>query len=393
MKTFSALYILLLCCAPLVLSADLPKFRHVTIDDKVKIGYGIAIADMNADNKKDIVLCDARNIAWYENPSWKKHIIVENLTQRDHVCIAVRDINGDGKAEIAAGAQWNPGETSDTSKSGAVFYLIPPDDRTQKWTPVQLHHEPTTHRMRWFKNSNNKFELIVLPLHGRGNRSNQGEGVRTLAYHMPINPKEAWKTTLVDGNMHASHNFDITQWDNDKTDDILLSGVEGVFLIQQNKPNGWQRKQISNNPTGEVRLGRGSGGANFVTAIEPMHGSQLSVYTLNNQKNSEPNNKKWQRNIIDDTLDQGHALATGDFMSMGADQIVAGWRGTRRTGKVGIKLYYPTNKERTKWESSIVDDNQMATEDIRVADINDDGKLDIIAAGRASHNLKIYFNE
>ena len=81
------------------------------------------------------------------------------------------------------------------------------------------------------------------------------------------------------------------------------------------------------------------------------------------------------------------------FMSMGADQIVAGWRGTRRTGKVGIKLYYPTNKERTKWESSIVDDNQMATEDIRVADINDDGKLDIIAAGRASHNLKIYFNE
>ncbi|GIT06143.1 MAG: hypothetical protein CM1200mP29_15540 [Verrucomicrobiota bacterium] len=44
---------------------------------------------MNGDKKPDIVLCDARNIAWYENPSWKKHIIVENLTQRDHVCIAV----------------------------------------------------------------------------------------------------------------------------------------------------------------------------------------------------------------------------------------------------------------------------------------------------------------
>ena len=81
-------------------AADLPKFRHITIDAKVKIGYGIAIADMNGDKKPDIILCDANNIAWYENPSWKKHIVVENLTPRDHVCIAVRDIDGDGKAEI-----------------------------------------------------------------------------------------------------------------------------------------------------------------------------------------------------------------------------------------------------------------------------------------------------
>ena len=47
----------------------------------------------------------------------------------------------------------------------------------------------------------------------------------------------------------------------------------------------------------------------------------------------------------------------------------------------------------TDLKSMIVDDNEMATEDIRVADLNADGKIDIVAAGRASHNLKIYFNE
>ncbi|MDP6891902.1 MAG: FG-GAP and VCBS repeat-containing protein [Verrucomicrobiota bacterium] len=390
MKIIFALYISFLGCATLAQSADLPKFRHVTIDDKVKIGYGVAIADMNADKKKDIILCDANNIAWYENPSWKKHIIVENLTQRDHVCIAVRDIDGDGKAEIAVGAQWNPGETSDESKSGAVFYLIPPLDRTDKWTPVQLQHEPTTHRMRWIETPNGEFDLVVLPLHGRGNKANKGEGVRTLAYHKPSDPKQPWKTTLVDGNMHASHNFDVAQWDKDSSNELLLGGVEGVFLLQQDKKNKWSRQQISNNPSGEVRQGIGSNGTTFVTAIEPMHGSQLSIYTASKESG---NTTQWQRNIIDDTLDQGHALATGDFMSTGDDQIVAGWRGTRRTGKVGIKLYYPSNKERSKWESIVVDDNQMATEDIRVSDLNNDGKLDIIAAGRASHNLKIYFNE
>ena len=387
MKTVATLSLSFLGWAALAQAADLPKFRHVTIDDQVKIGYGTAIADMNGDKKPDIILCDARNIAWYENPSWKKHIIVENLTPRDHVCIAVRDIDGDGKAEIAAGAQWNPGETSDTSKSGAVFYLIPPADRTQKWTPVQLEHEPTTHRMRWFATPTGKFDLVVLPLHGRGNKGGKGNGVRTLAYHKPSDAESKWSTTVIDDRMHTSHNFEVAQWDKDAANEMLLGGLEGVFLLNPAIHGGWTRQQISNNPTGEVRQGAGARGEKFIAAIEPMHGNQLSVYTAAKGK------KLWDRNVIDDSLDQGHALATGDFLGNGSDQIVVGWRGTRRTGKVGVKLFYPTDKKHAQWKSLLIDDNQMATEDIRVADLNADGKPDLVAAGRASHNLKIYFNE
>jgi len=389
MKAFATLSAALvgLTSIPGSQAADLPTFRHVTIDADVKIGYGTAIADMNGDKKQDIILCDARNIAWYENPSWKKHIIVENLTPRDHVCIAVRDIDGDGKAEIAAGAQWNPGETSDTSKSGAVFYLIPPADRTQKWTPVQLEHEPTTHRMRWFATPTGKFDLVVLPLHGRGNKGGKGDGVRTLAYHKPSDAEAKWSTTVIDDRMHTSHNFEVAQWDKDAANEMLLGGLEGVFLLNPAIHGGWTRQQISNNPTGEVRQGAGARGEKFIAAIEPMHGNQLSVYTAAKGK------KLWDRNVIDDSLDQGHALATGDFLGNGSDQIVVGWRGTRRTGKVGVKLFYPTDKKHTQWKSLLIDDNQMATEDIRVADLNADGKPDLVAAGRASHNLKIYFNE
>jgi hypothetical protein len=35
----------------------------------------------------------------------------------------------------------------------------------------------------------------------------------------------------------------------------------------------------------------------------------------------------------------------------------------------------------------------MACEDLQVADLDGDGRLDIVAAGRATHNHKIYFNE
>ena len=72
-----------------------------TIDDKVGIGYGIQLADMNADAKTDILLVDKDKVAWYENPHWQKHIVVNHLTKRDHVCLTARDLDGDGRAELA----------------------------------------------------------------------------------------------------------------------------------------------------------------------------------------------------------------------------------------------------------------------------------------------------
>src|SRR5262245_61669892 len=120
-----------------------PKFKPAEIDNKIQIGYGLALEDVDGDKKTDIILVDKNQIVWYQNPAWTKHVIAENLTKQDHVCVAAKDLDGDGKCEIAVGAEWNPG---DTVNSGAVFYLVPPKDRTQPWKPVKLQHEPTTHR-------------------------------------------------------------------------------------------------------------------------------------------------------------------------------------------------------------------------------------------------------
>src|SRR5215212_4499743 len=107
-----------------------PAFRAQDVDTQIEIGYGLAIADVQGDGKPDILLADKKQFVWYEAPSWTKHIIAENLTEKDNVCIAARDIDEDGKCEIAVGAEWNPG---DTVNSGAVFYLMPAEDRTHQW--------------------------------------------------------------------------------------------------------------------------------------------------------------------------------------------------------------------------------------------------------------------
>src|SRR6476660_10453208 len=110
-----------------------PTFEAQTIDDNISIGYGIALGDVDGDGKPDILLADKKQFVWYRNGDWKKFVLAENLTEHDNVCIAARDINGDGKVEVAVGAQWNPSETSDAEQSGAVYYLNRPEDPTQPW--------------------------------------------------------------------------------------------------------------------------------------------------------------------------------------------------------------------------------------------------------------------
>ena len=369
-----------------------PKFKAQVIDDKVAIGYGLAIGDVDGDKKPDILLADKKQFVWYRNGDWKKFVIAQNLTESDNVCIAARDLDGDGRVEVAVGAQWNPSETSDTVKSGAVYYLVRPKDPTQHWKPVKLHHEPVTHRMRWAKASGNKYDLIVLPLHGRGNKGGEGKGVRVFAYRMPSDPqKQPWKLSLVDDSMHLTHNLDVVP--GRSSDVIYIGGKEGLRAFTFQK-NGWAPLKgdpwvIKGRSFGEVRA---TPDGHLIAGIEPMHGNELTVYTVPGGGAVSSNSDKVVRTVLTSELNQGHALAVGDVLGAGSTQVVVGWREPDKDGKVGVKLFVPEGNDAKAWRDHWIDDNGMACEDLQVADLDGDGKPDVIAAGRATHNLKIYWN-
>ena len=285
-----------------------PRFLLDVIDDDISIGYGLAIGEVNGDAKPDILLADKTEIVWYENPGqrgakWTRHVMARNLTARDNVCIAARDLDGDGLVEVAVGANWNPGNTSDTTVSGALFYLRRPDDLTKLWvSSVISDHDPTTHRMHWMK-KDGKFVLVVLPLHGRDNKGGEGKPVRVTAYS-PNDSFTTWTTAVLDESMHMTHNFDLVQ-SSGNTEALLVAGREGVKWIGNSDAK--DELQESNLGAGEVRVVTPSSKNHYVT-IEPMHGTNVVLYKEgNNDRNAV------QRHVLDATLAQGHALGVGDL--------------------------------------------------------------------------------
>jgi hypothetical protein len=367
-----------------------PTFQEETIDDQVKIGYGLAIGDVDGDGKPDILLADKNEFVWYRNGDWKRFVMVENLTEHDNVCIAAKDIDGDGKVEVAVGAQWNPSETSDDQNSGSVHYLIRPEDPTQTWEAVAMHHEPTVHRMRWAKAGPDQYHLIMLPLHGRGNQGGEGDGVKVIAYEMQDKIGRDWTHWVIDQSMHITHNLELV--DKGNSDDLYIGGKEGVKAFSFNNgdwemhPNGaWL---VDDHGFGEIRIGKTQNGKNFLTGVEPFHGPTLTTYLQDGEVFSKSN---LGRHLLTENMKQGHGLAAADLLEMGEDQIVVGWREANTDGDLGIKLFVPAANG--NWESHWIDKNGMACEDLKVADLNNDGKLDIIASGRATNNLKIYWNQ
>ncbi len=221
-------------CAPIparVCAAEF-NFKPQEIETGLTVGYAVSLVDVNGDKKDDIVVVDSNRVLWYENPSWKQRTVIDGQTKRDNVCIAPYDIDGDGKIDFALGADWRP---ADTVNSGTIQWLRRGDSLDDKWTVFPIGTEPTVHRMRWADfDADGRAELIVSPLHGRGNRGPkfEGAGVRTLRYAIPKDPtqQDQWKAEVINDEVHVSHNLWPTDLDRDGKLDLLLASFEGVNL-------------------------------------------------------------------------------------------------------------------------------------------------------------------
>jgi hypothetical protein len=67
--------------------------------------------------------------------------------------------------------------------------------------------------------------------------------------------------------------------------------------------------------------------------------------------------------------------------------------GDKHTERRGVRIYKCTDGKGAKWERLILDNGGVAVEDLTAGDLDGDGKIDIVAAGRQTFNVKIYWNQ
>ena len=365
-----------------------PKFRAVEVDAHLGVGSDLAIADVDGDGKPDLLVADRQSLVWYQNPGWKRLLIAGKLCDFEHITISAADKDGTPSGPLAYlavtdGTPWDPASTH-----GLSFYLTPGPDRTKPWAATPLPISATAHRSGWVMGPGGRLTLMEIPLHGLNNtKDGTGQGAEIAFCSTPDPVSGEWSTRSVATPFHMTHGF-IPYPQVGKTPQYLVACKEGVALLTPE--TGEIHLLISAERdgaqgAGEIGCGKLPGGQPFVATVEPMHGSQVAVYT-------EKPDHSWARTVIEKTFNDGHALVCGDLLKAGSDQIVAGSRQANAAGKFGVWMYCYSAEDR-EWKKSTIDENGMSCERLALSDLDGDGRLDVIAAGRATKNLKIYFNE
>jgi hypothetical protein len=388
MRVLAAIVLLLMGVA----SAQVPAFKTQEIDASLKIGYGVLLVDINADQKPDIVVCDKERVIWFENPTWNLRVITEGKTAPDNVCIDAHDIDGDGTLDLALGANWQPSNTKDHS---TLQWLRRGKTLDDPWEIFPIaYNEPTLHRMRFADvDGSGKKVLVTVPLMGRGTtKSNSWNeaGVRVELRTIPPDPtKFEWPAETITQSPHVAHNVVISRGR------MYIASFEGVTMLQRLENGSWserlavpgdQKSFVDKTGASEVKVGHFTPRGAFIATIEPWHGHQVVAYPF------VPPNPP--RIVIDDQLRWGHAIWCADLDADGNDEIIDGVRDPLPgKAKSGVRVYRAADATGTKWNKSELDPGGVAVEDLAVADLNGDHKPDIVAVGRQTQNVRIYWNQ
>lgn len=357
-----------------------PRFLEHTIATHLAGGYQVVVSDLNQDGKPDLIALASGmpELVWFENPGWQRHVIASNFSQMIN-CVV---LNSATRPTIVLAS----GFSNEAKRSlGNVWVLEPDGDVLRPWKAREIDRLPTSHRLRLadIDGSGNPVVINAPLTDGRANAP-EYRSQTPLVYYRP----GQWQRTLIsDQNQGILHGICVTDWDGDHRDQILTASFGGIQRYKLQSDGRWTRTEMARGApspwpkcgASDVAVGR-LGSRRFLGSIEPWHGNQVAVYT--------EQQGQWVRQVIDDTFQDGHALATADLKGDGRDEIIAGYRG--RGG--GLVYYAAEDDQGLRWKRYDIKIGGVAAASCAVVDLNGDGKLDIVCIGSATANLVWFEN-
>jgi hypothetical protein len=370
------------------------KFEAHDIDPKLPGAYAVNLADFNNDGKIDVIAnsLGVRELAWYENPTWERHVIVSDTAQI--VNQAPADLNGDGIPEIAFQSSF----AMQAAKSEGLNWLARSQGPGQPWKVEKIDTFPTSHHIVWADlDGDGKKELINAPLIGPASLAPTYDQDKASIFWYD---QATWKRHLVTDSIPGIiHRVRPVKWDNGKSDQFLVASFEGIVLYRPSgKGDNMKFEKIVLSKGHEEKAPRlgasdvGVGmqeGKRFFASVEPWHGNEVVVYT--------GSGTTFTRRVIFDKIASGHEIAVVDLNGDGRDDIVANDNAVKTQRNPdgpmgGVHVFYaPEDAAKGEWTYQRLEDAAGMNSCVGV-DINNDKRKDLVCGG-ASGIVRWYENK
>ncbi|MSP13564.1 MAG: VCBS repeat-containing protein [Chloroflexi bacterium] len=368
--------------------AELIKFTEHLIRGGFSYAYGISAVDIAGNGHQDIVLADKNvGLYWFENDgkgNFTYHIIHEKTNEwlERH---AIADINGDGRPEIVIidningsvlyfafkgdpreRSSWSYHYICDRQLPGAYDVAIADFDGDGD-LDVAASSWRKGNQMAWFENRNGVWIKHLIEEYINETRTiaavdMDGDGLIDLVgtaadsnqvmwYKNPGDPvNQPWKKYIIDRVARPMHGHPVDMDGDGDVDIIMALGLTGLY--------------------GQIDL----------------RCHQVVWY----ENEGHPEQVPWKKHVICENFAHGFEAVAADLDGDGQMEVVAtGWGDDGR-----IALFKHQGDPRGPWSMQMLRDHWRRADTVFFADIDEDGRLDIVAAAEeGSNELRWWHND